>query len=473
VSHAARFVRTVLPEDPWQVVFLCGLVCLTVSPHLVWLSADRLSELALPLSRREEIFNKYWIFSIGVTYAMIFVVTAGYFACLWPGKNAARRVFLWTVLPTFSVLTVVLAAYCKFAAGPKSLLDNRLTRIPSQAWLAGQIKALGPAFHYGVAGFLLVAIFAIRLALRQAQLPISVVRNREISGQDSEAWKKAKRVIWLGQGAPILLALPFALLNVLVIGRLSDRTPGIFLGYYRWMAPLLMVSISIWILFQVIGKENADSVISMMRFPRLQGVALGLAIPVGLAALIFAGRYGYDRAAWARELVGIADPPLVSQYLKWPVLQCLTLFFAAFQEEFIFRGILQTHFVRRYGLWRGIFFVNLLWGASHFFSDPIYKFTDAEVVQALFYRLAICLALGFVLGWLTLKFESLWPAVLAHGLYNIALTTRVYIFTFDELARVAVCAALGFILFRYWPIDVADIGLQNGRNERFSAEPSI
>ncbi|HMI52404.1 MAG TPA: hypothetical protein VK525_12890 [Candidatus Saccharimonadales bacterium] len=353
MHRAARFVRTILPEDPWQLFFLCGLVCLTVSSHLEWLSADRITELADPwahLSSREEILGKYRIFSIGVSCAMIFVVAAGYFACLWPGKNAARRVFLWTVLPTFAILTFVLTAYFKFVSGPKSFLDNHPAEFHGQVWLASQINALGPAFHFGVAGFLFVAIFALRLALREVQLPISVVRNGEIPGQDSEAWRSAKRVIWLGQGAPILLLLPSALLSGLVTVLLSGRMPRTLLGFYTWIAPLLTVLISVWILLQLIGKENADSVISKMRFPRSPGVALGLAIPVGLAALILAGRYGYDRDDWARNLVGIADPPLLSQYFKWPALMNLTMFFGAFQEEFIFRGILQTHFVPRYGL---------------------------------------------------------------------------------------------------------------------------
>jgi membrane protease YdiL (CAAX protease family) len=38
--------------------------------------------------------------------------------------------------------------------------------------------------------------------------------------------------------------------------------------------------------------------------------------------------------------------------------------------------------------------------------------------------LATCLALGFVFGWLTLHAGSIWPAVIAHGLYNVSLPTK-------------------------------------------------
>src|SRR5207245_8959749 len=47
----------------------------------------------------------------------------------------------------------------------------------------------------------------------------------------------------------------------------------------------------------------------------------------------------------------------------------LWIFFAAFLEEIMIRGLLQPRFIRRYGLLRGIFLVGIVWAAMHFFGD--------------------------------------------------------------------------------------------------------
>src|SRR6266403_5193022 len=70
-------------------------------------------------------------------------------------------------------------------------------------------------------------------------------------------------------------------------------------------------------------------------------------------------------------------------------------------EEMIFRGLLQRRSVQRYGTYRGIFFVGIVWAAFHFSSDFAFaRVTDQETILKLASRIFTCLAPSYVLGWL-------------------------------------------------------------------------
>src|SRR5207249_12053105 len=71
---------------------------------------------------------------------------------------------------------------------------------------------------------------------------------------------------------------------------------------------------------------------------------------------------------------------------------------------------------------RGIFFVGIVWGAFHFFSDFSFpRATGLVVLSHLWMRLFTCVTLSFVLGWLTLRSVSILPAAAAHTLYNVVV----------------------------------------------------
>src|SRR5207244_12061972 len=95
------------------------------------------------------------------------------------------------------------------------------------------------------------------------------------------------------------------------------------------------------------------------------------------------------------------------------------LIFGGFFEEVIFRGVLQTRFIHGYWLYRGIFLVGVIWAAFHFFSDFSFSsLTDQEVLAKLGFRMFMCVALSFVLAWLTLRSQSVVPAAVSHARYN-------------------------------------------------------
>jgi membrane protease YdiL (CAAX protease family) len=164
--------------------------------------------------------------------------------------------------------------------------------------------------------------------------------------------------------------------------------------------------------------------------------------------------YLHDRADWAAHSYGRFHPPLFGDYFGVPEAWMLALFFNAFAEEVIFRGVLQRHFIERFGVWRGICFVGIIWGAFHFHGDARYRLNDLGLVLALCSRLVMCVIHGFGLSWLTVRSKSLLPATLAHGLYNGFVDSKSdFSFPGQSWVHLGLWALFAYLLFRYWPVE--------------------
>ena len=79
-------------------------------------------------------------------------------------------------------------------------------------------------------------------------------------------------------------------------------------------------------------------------------------------------------------------------------------------EEWFYRGPLQTAFVRKLPPWPAIILVGILFGAIHM---------DVP-------GLPVRAALGVFLGWLVWRTDSIYPAMLAHGLFDSTSIALVY-----------------------------------------------
>ena len=193
---------------------------------------------------------------------------------------------------------------------------------------------------------------------------------------------------------------------------------------------------------------------SSIRLPDVRWPLLAVALPISIDIFISAGQYLLDRAEWAAHNFGRLGPPQIELYFRIPDIWFLLLFFSASFEEVIFRGLLQTRFIQRYGVYRGIFLVGIVWAAFHFFSDFSFsRFSDQEVLAKLGFRIFMALAVNFVLAWLTLRSGSIVPAAIAHTLYNVlALSPIGPPLAGKNMLRVTFWAALAYALFRYWHV---------------------
>jgi membrane protease YdiL (CAAX protease family) len=94
----------------------------------------------------------------------------------------------------------------------------------------------------------------------------------------------------------------------------------------------------------------------------------------------------------------------------------------------------------------------LVWAAFHFTADFRHTTEDYQILLRFAFRIATCIAMSYVLGWLALRSVSIWPAALAHGLNNIWAFSPSNSAGGLSRALIPVCwGLLGFVLFRFWP----------------------
>ncbi|HMH32914.1 MAG TPA: CPBP family intramembrane glutamic endopeptidase [Puia sp.] len=90
-----------------------------------------------------------------------------------------------------------------------------------------------------------------------------------------------------------------------------------------------------------------------------------------------------------------------------------------FGEELGWRGFLQKKLIAKRGLFWGIVILGLIWGFWHF---PLivsgYNYPEFPKLGAFFLFPLTTVFASFFLAWLTLKANSFWPAVIAHGSVN-------------------------------------------------------
>jgi membrane protease YdiL (CAAX protease family) len=107
------------------------------------------------------------------------------------------------------------------------------------------------------------------------------------------------------------------------------------------------------------------------------------------------------------DLAGLGQGPVMNAIADavstGPALAMVALAVVpGFAEELFFRGLMQTRLANALGPWPAIVVASAAFGALHL--DPV-QGTVAFVV-------------GMWLGWVTQRYESLWPAIAAHVVNN-------------------------------------------------------
>jgi len=152
----------------------------------------------------------------------------------------------------------------------------------------------------------------------------------------------------------------------------------------------------------IIGRSAGKLLQRVLRVPGEKNALLAMSFAIGIPVLISAGEYLWERAQLMRHDVGTLtwEPGM---YFYFPDSCLFLLFLPALVEEIIFRGWLQPQFVRRYGLYRGIFIVGITWAAFHFPSDLSFShFGSWAAIQSVCFRLfhvhqsEFCLGVAYV-----------------------------------------------------------------------------
>lgn len=448
MKRLAHFLRSVLPVDPAQLLFLVGVVCLVISSRLRWWPPGLQLTGSVPNTAFQFLLVR--IGSSLLAFVLVFASLAGYFVCIWPGRHPIRRVLVTVFAPALAAMALLIARMMYLTAPGSSVLEpsynvltRELLRMRSIPW-----KSL-PGLHLCALGLLLIAIFLSRMAFGIASLPLSLPEDDSLNEEQRSSWHHLAWLLWFLVGplfATDTLSLSFVLLT---------RIHG------PWLKPsalILQLGLASIITLLIMGKDARQTLRQTIRWPGQRYLFLAAFLPIALAVLLSLGQYAFDRADWSLGQFDADSRPDFRSYFSTPDNWLLLLFFAAFFEEIIFRGALQPKFIQRYGLHRGIFLIGAVWAAFHFVSDFSFSgASDLDVLAKLASRLFLCITLSFVFGWLALRSGSVFPSTIAHMLYNIfALSNFGFLFSGGETLRVALWAILAFVLFRYWPPTLQD-----------------
>jgi membrane protease YdiL (CAAX protease family) len=452
LKRLVEFLRSVIPADPTQLIFLAGVVSLFVAPHLRWWPTG----LGVAPQRVADSFGQT-VESLGVLFVVpiIFATVAGYFVCFWPGNHPICRILGLICFPAIAGMCLMFGRIVYLSGPSSSILQGTRSLVVSKInWACALPWKSLTGFHFCLIGLLLIATYTSRLAFGIAALPLSLPGTAASTAADLESWKRMQLLIWvlvgplcflysflafLAIGLPMILSMPvLAYIQSIWFSRFSD---------------VAAAAVVFAVIFWIAGREGRQVIWKTVRFPKPEYACLALAIPIGIGVLLSIGQYLFDRAQWMAESLGTLDSPQFGSYFTFPDLWLLLLVFPAFFEEMIFRGFLQHRFIQRYGIYRGIFLVGIVWAAFHFFSDfSFVRVTDQAVILKLASRILTCLVLSYVFGWLALRTGSILPASLAHTIYNVLVFSEFgQPFPGKSTLQVSLWGVLACVLFRYWP----------------------
>ena len=159
MKRVAEFLRSVVPTDAFQLLFLAGIVCLVVAHGSKWWPD------AGP-------FN-----AVGVL-PIISAGAAGYFVCFWPGNHPVCRILGLIFLPTMAGLGLTFGFLAYFSGPSRSVLETTGSVIAHRIyWAQTLLWKLPQGFQFCLIGLFLIAIFTSRLAFGIATLPLSFWRE--------------------------------------------------------------------------------------------------------------------------------------------------------------------------------------------------------------------------------------------------------------------------------------------------------
>jgi len=214
------------------------------------------------------------------------------------------------------------------------------------------------------------------------------------------------------------------------------------------------------VVFGVIVLLPIDTILINMSFSDFQSEYIGLTIKMGFIFIIsyrlikkmrigniagFSSNYG-----WKFKYLNIIPSYLIIigilsilskdlaqihiENLLLLLFACLTVGFA---EEFLFRGLLQSLFLKKYishknGILIGTLIPAIIFGLFH-----LINLTNNDNVSAVFIQVVFATFIGFFFGVLVLKTNKIIPIAITHGLIN-------FFFSIAFLPSIKVMEEMGF-----------------------------
>lgn len=475
MRRIASFLFSILPAERRQLILLVGACFLELSEALRWwpeYHPEQVDAASLRMPTFLGVALDHWIHFTKVPSFFIFCAGAvAYFVCFWPGQRPSRRLLYGSLLPgVLGILAVCIrslilarhqAVLLKLAPdSSSSALDVGFHSVSCLLW------DLGPGFHFAVAGLLLVSFATIQLRREKLHLPLKIMPAISTTASPTRLLDngicRLHAFIWFCL-ALLPVAISVFMLPVLVPLLLRSLHHGSSIWdpvalsprMYRLQSLLTALPLPLGALWAMGGRRR-DLLRQALRVPSRKYFALAVLFPVAAywlprtcASLVKGGDF----------LSGVPD-----YFLGLPVKpEFVFFFFLPFFAEIAWRGYLQPQFVSRYGVFRALMLVGIIWGITYFGVFPSIIWADAGVLLRLIGGVIWGLGYSLVFGWLTIRSRSVLPAAVAAGLADILLRATLYdayAVLRPESVRaigVAIWCVIAVALLRYWPIEEKEL----------------
>ncbi len=404
-----------------------------------------------------------WVYMVrGLSLPLFAAGAAGYFTCFRRLRRNPARLLLWVLASALTGILAVCGGAVLLSWGSGGgfhsvFLSQGEPTAGHLHDLAQLALDLGPGLRFSSAGLLIVAIcfFLVRrrfltlpLRLDSTALPSLAADGSEVDDWDLNFFVPA--MIGLMPVVGMAEESSYELIKLVLTPMVTAQRYG---DLRHWLFAVVNVLCFAAFVYLVLGKSRSEVLTRCVRRPGLKYAVLAILFPALVTQTWPFLCYLNDHISWSTLTPIIEWPLQLHSYFAFPEASLLWHLAPAFAEEVAWRGYLQPRFIRRYGLWRGIFLVGLVWGAFHFSGDFRHiPMTDAHVFNVMAGRLAGTVTMGFVLAWITLRSGSIIPATIAHGFYNIFVESSHSIVT-PVWIHVLLWAVLAYFLFRRWPPD--------------------
>jgi len=461
MKRATQFFRSVIPADPWQLVFLTGVIFLFICPRLPWRpSAEILMSKAAPVGFVSESVTKSFGLVVILLYPIIFAGLMGYATCFYPGPRPVRRIRWFVFLPTLFSLACILFFFYQNSGSPSSVLEPHSLIPPAFQWLRASFWHFPVGFDFCVFSLLLLAIFVIRLRSGISSLPLALPDPMASLDEAADLWPNTQILIFTLLAPLFLIEGFFGVFLGLPYFFLHGSVLIIFAAVMKIVATVFDAAILVVLALWILGPWGRNAARKSLQLPEPRYARLALLLPIFISVLPQVVDYLIDRTYWAIYLFKQDFPPQIASYFDlnrlwnpWLLLMIL----GAFAEEIVFRGLLLRNLISRYGFHRGLFLTGVVWGAIHFRGDPYSSLSVGGVFLHLADRILICLVLNYVFAWMTLRWKSVIPAGITHTVSNILIVAGINdSIPWSAELRILEWAVVAFLLFRYLPLAPAE-----------------
>jgi membrane protease YdiL (CAAX protease family) len=457
IQRLAQFLKSVWPADRAFVALLIGSILLLMAQHLgtwtLWMWAlYRESENPISVVTRVSSFLNLSMLPV------YFAGAAALFVCFFPGERPSVRLAKWVYVPTaiglianISILLYLGKMY------PSVPIPDGHTLTLTVNGFARLVRGVGAGIWSAIIGTLLVLYGDLRLRSANLHLPVHF-KPPYSAPPSSDSDRSLQGFIWMMVTLPLLVALVVSVASYFPALVRSAVGHGWNLEWQSRSWRINYINFQVWnalaffvLVYLAMGSSRRETLKESLRLPSALYLGLATMFPVILFAMLPLSHYLFDRIHWAAHDFGRFGPPIFQGYFSLPRWPYLFLILPALVEEIAWRGYLQPRFISRYGLYRGIFLVGIVWGIFHFPFDVNSQITLTQILMYSVTRLLNCVSWGFAVSWLTLRSRSVLPAALVHGFMNILIISTwvggsVWVLIF-------LWTVIDIVLFRFWPPD--------------------